>query len=306
MDEQTVVEGTTGTELIDSSFSDVVSLSDAELEAALSGEENNSEEGEQTSDESQPEQKELQVPAPAEGEEPPTEEKAEVRPDFATKTREQLLALVSQQEAFINRRSSEIGELRKEKQDLLRQLRERAEDIAESDPRTAARFDRAAEEAKRTIDQLNAEEDDLRDLHEGSKLVASRVDPDHLDEKAIRHELETVDKLSPQLIEKIIKDPLRAMRPETYIYMVRSADYKKKLLQLLPIAQGLAAKVKELETTSRTAGSKAISKIEKALKAPPAVNGKSGNSTNAGTLNETDVTRLSDAELEEALRNASD
>lgn len=309
MDNLETVEptGTTGEETADEFPSDVVQMTDEELDRALGESVEDDSEGvsEETTEEPQPEQEEeLQDPAEAaEGDEPAKPEPEQA--NLAGKSREELLAMVQQQERYIKLRSDEIGTLRKEKQELIRRLKERADEIGDEDPRRAAQLDRAVDEAAQAVRELDAEQDRLARLQHGSKMLASRVPPEQFDEQALREELLQVDKLPANFVEALVKNPLEHMEAETAVYMLRSAFYAKNLKKVLTIAKAMGEKLKEHEGNARNASKNAVSKIEKALKSPPTLNGGSGGSVSSKKTIETDPTTLSDAELEELLKEAS-
>lgn len=310
-EENTVDTGTTEDETDDESQDDVSSLSDSDLAALIEGEK-------QPDDEKAGNQ-----PQPAKKDEPnearPTEpekvtDKQADKPAFvdpnalpAQPTQEEFEKLKQRLQAqanFLDRRSQEIGELRKQNRELVARLQREAEEIQDDNPRLAVRYDRAIEDAQRREQQLASEQAQAQRERESLELVPKYVPQEEFDVEAMRLELKE-DNLPEDFISDFVKNPHAACFPETLIHLAKRAHYGKHLRAIVPIVQALKAENDQLKAQIKTKGEKVVRGIQQAAKAKPVLTAHDSAADQNGRAPSVDFSAMSDAELKAFLEQNS-
>ncbi len=210
---------------------------------------------------------------------------------------EDLKKQLASQREFLARRSNELGTLRKEKKSLIAQLRAKATEIEDEDPRRAAALDRAAEDQERITQQLEQEEAETVRIQQNLEVVPRYVKPDEWDVEAMCFEMKE-DGVAPNIIETFRANPYASAAGTELIHLGKRAFYGKHLRQLVPITKGLYDRVKELEAQLSTKGADTLRGVKRAMKSPPQLTAASSATEAPNRQPSVDPSTMSDAELE--------
>jgi len=310
-DNQTVETGTTGEQedSDDGSSESIAELSDEELLAAL-GEA--TPESDTATGNPPPEQGKTDLAPPASPAAPATDPpfvKAEELPAKPTDEEyEQIKLRLENQRKFLERRSQEVGELRKQNKNLIAQLQAKATELELDNPREAARYDRAIEEATDRDRHLAEQQSEAVRLHEAVTIVPKYVTPEEFNIEDMVLELKEDGVINPEFIERFKQNPYKTQYPETLIHLAKRAHYGKHLRTLIPLTKALYEENQKLKGKVKTKGEDVMRGIQKAVKSAPALttNGSAADtaSSNGSMSAVDDPSLLSDAELEAFLKRA--
>lgn len=209
---------------------------------------------------------------------------------------------IAKQEKFIKRRSTEIGELRKQNRELQARLEAQAKEVEIDNPREAARIDRQLEEAKRLESRLQDEQGHLDRVQEAMQVIPRYVKPEHFDVQAMKDELKEVG-----MPEEFIKefDPYTSAHPETVVFLARSAFLGKAFKQILPAAQAVFEENKRLKEQLKGKGQQVLDGVQKALRKPQPMSASTTVASVPDRNPDIDPTSMSDAELQAYLAKSS-
>jgi hypothetical protein len=212
-----------------------------------------------------------------------------------------LQAKLKQVQLYADRRSTEIGELRKQNKELLAQLQQSAEETELSNPREAAKIDRAIEAVQAKDSQLAEEEATLHRTKQAMEIVPNYVKPEEMDLAAIKQEL-LDDGLEVPLVDKFISNIYESAYPETIIHLAKRAHYAKALRQIVPIAKQLYEDNQKLTEQLKKRGGDVLKGVQKELNkvAPITTATSASNSLDRSAV--VDPSSMSDAEIEEYLK----
>lgn len=286
----------------------IADLSDEELEAAISGKSIPSDDSD-ANDLPQPEQGVVNDPAtPPSGDTPPDPKfvKPEELPKQPTPEEyEQIKNRLEEQRKFLDRRSQEIGELRKQKSDLIAQLQAKAAELEYDNPREAARYDRAIEEARQSEQRLATQQLEAQRLHEAVTIVPKYVKPEEFSIEDMILELKEDGVTNADFIERFKENPYKTQYPETLIHLAKRAHYGKHLRTLVPLMRNMHEENQRLKEQIKNKGEQVMRGIKKAVNSAPPIttNGSATANSNKAKASE-DPSLLSDAELEAYLKQA--
>lgn len=236
---------------------------------------------------------------------PPKEEKqAEPARDFAAENAK-LRAQLKQSEDFSKRRSTELGEARKEIKQLLADRIARAKDVEVDNPREAARLDREVEQLRQKDQALESEEDQVAQMREAMEILPRFLKPEEMDIAAIKQEL-LEDGLPADYVEQFAQNPIMRTRPDTLIHLTKRALYGKALRQIIPQLQAVTQERDELKAKLGKAGENVVNGIKGALKKPAPVTASSSAADSSDREPDLDPTKMSDAEIKAYLANHRD
>jgi hypothetical protein len=239
-------------------------------------------------------------PGESEGEPVPaqkvyTEEEVRALQEELVKKRDQVL----QQEQFIQRRSTELGQTRQQLEAANEQLQRFIQANEFENPAQAAQAVNQLERNQAQIDQLAYESEAIQYYHNWHKAVASRVDPKEvsLDDMA---EVLRDQNIPEDGIAKFRQNPANFMDAATTINLAEAAKWRKKTKQLAIYAKQLIDENKKLKSKPVSD----LKRIEAAARASVGVNGNSG-SMSAASKPSSDPAKWSDAELNDFLKSQS-
>lgn len=292
-----VEEGTS--DLSDDGLVEVSEATDADLEAFLQADQ------EGVAEESQDHPQEASEPAPVmeKQEQPKAEEPPQEAPQApSVEELEAVKARLAQAEKYAKQRGTEIGELRKALRESIAEKDAQARDLEMDNPREAARLDRVIDAEKVKEFRLQQEEERLARVHDAYQTVPRYVKPEEMDVEAIRAEL-LQDGLQPEWVTQFMPNMFEQALPETIIHLAKRAYYGKIIRALVPELQKRDARIAELESKSRGKGENILSGIKKAASSPPPLTTASSASQAPGRSPSVDPSKMSDAELDEYLKN---
>lgn len=293
---EAVDEGTS--ELNDDGLVEITEATDADLEAYLQADQENE------AEESPAHPEEVSEPAPAmEKQEPAKEELVADAPRPPTAEElEAVTARLAQAEKYAKQRGTEIGELRKALRESIAEKDALARELELDNPREAARLDRLIDAEKAKEFNLQKEEERINRVQDAYETVPRYVKPEEMDVEAIKTEL-LQDGLPPEWVGQFVPNMFEQALPETIIHLAKRAYYGKIIRVLVPELQKRDALIAELQSKSRGKGENILNGIKKAMSSPPPLTTASSASQIPGRSPSIDPTAMSDAELDEYLRN---
>ena len=288
-------------------------VEDADLEAFLQAEM----ESESGLNQSDPETSETETPAKEAAQTP--EKEQDLDPN-APLTRAEFNALLDRlnkqekkvdgQEILIQRRTSELGEQKKQLKQIAITLKEKFNEALENGSQAEALDIRDKQkQAEEALAQVNSEETALVRRSEAQKLVLSHVPEDQFDIEGMAECLAR-DGIPPQYIEQFKADPIGfvsdgdASPGLTLVHVAKRAQAEGMLKKLYPIARSLAEEVKRLKGSQGDV----LKKVQQVARQTPQISASGAKPTKlnrASSLDESQIANLTDAELDEFLSNAN-
>lgn len=205
------------------------------------------------------------------------------------------------QELLLKRRTSELGELRRQFQQFVEQTQKTLDEKFYESPTQALADARKIEMAQAKIKEIDAEEQSLTNAHQAQVLLAHHVGPEGLDVEAISESLAS-DGLPSDFIDHFKRNPYQSTLPETLIQLAKRASAEKKarqmeeaLNQLVPYTQKLLEERKQLPQH-------VLKNVHSALRQSPQVTASAGGTGQVGGSRSVEPALMSDAELEEFLK----
>ena len=202
---------------------------------------------------------------------------------------------LEQQELFIKRRSTEIGELRKERKELLAQIDAKIDEAV--DAKDIYKLQRQREKAEEEIGQLDAQEQETAQIQADAQAIQKVLRPEEADMEAIA-ELLVADGVPASHVETFKKNPFafKMGRADALIQLGKRSFERRVLVQVLGKYKEQKAELDKLKNK----GNKVVKGVERALRQEASVNGAAGDSSSAEGR-PSDVTQLSDDELDRFL-----
>jgi hypothetical protein len=283
---------------------------DEELEALIQSA------GEEEEQESRPVQAEEPTAAPTQEEQVKTAEgEDESQPITRAELRVLLKRLDKQekkvdgQEILIQRRTSELGEAKKQLQQLREALKEKFNEAIENNSQADALDIRDnLKKVEQNLDQIGEEEQVIERRVKTHQLVSSFVPEEEFDVEAMAKTLAR-DNIPSDYIEKFKADPIgfisqgEASPALTMIHLAKRAQAEALLEKLYPVAKALEAEVRKL----RGSQGDVLKKVQQVAKQTPQITAggaRPAKTNKSRTIDERSLSSLSDAELEEILANA--
>lgn len=297
--EQVSVEpGTTeGTE----DFVDLPEATDADIEAFLS----EGDESPKSAEKPAPEPaKETKEPEPQKAPEPAKAEPKKDDPPPSSRERK-LEAELKQARTFIDRRGTEIGELRKQ----LRAAEERLADLTSDEkwhesPRQAAEDYGKLKEVRQNLQNLDQEEQANHFELQARQIASQHLEEEEADFEAVAQML-TNEGYSPQFVAQFRQNPFRTVGPDTLVNMAKRAHREGVMRKIIPATQKLLEENIALKKQLSEAGAKTAQQIQRNLSRPAELT--ASQSTASASIDDaatTDFTQMNPEQLEEFLRRA--
>lgn len=233
-----------------------------------------------------------------EAEQPKEEE--EVKQAQSKVDPEVLREQLKQQELFIKRRNSEIGELRKQLKAAQEKLQTTLDEKFYESPTQALMQARQIEMAQQKINELDAEEQALTNQHQAQVLLAHHVGGD-IDIEAIGQSL-LADGMPQQFVEQFKANPYSAALPETLIQLAKRASAEQKVRQMEEALNQLVPYTQKLLEERKQLPQHVLKNVSSALRQAPQVTGSAGGTGLVGGNRAIDPSMMSDAELMEFLK----
>lgn len=262
-----------------------------------------------------PEEEETTTAAADEEEAP--EEDAQDEPKRETSTTEvadrqaqleaenqKLRAQMEAQRLFIERRSTEYGELRKQNQHYIAQLNEGLEDILVENPVEGHRRLLQIQKLEEQNEQIDKTNLTMVQKFQAQKVVLDHLKPDEWDLEGMSKALEA-DKIDPNYVQAFRRDPLGVARPETIIQLARRVKAESLLSRLVTHTKTLMKEKESLEKRLKSAPTDIARRIDEIGKRPPQVMSKAGKTTKARPVDARaeDISNWSNEQIEEFLQS---
>lgn len=297
------VEDSGTTQTGDDGYVALEDSSEEELDSALA--ELLSEETNSSSDDGQPAENGEPAQEKPPGEEAPQEEQkpptAEEQIEKLRADNERFQKMLSANQAWIQQRSAEIGQLRADNKDLAKKLHAVIEAKRDEDPLLAGKADRRLEELTVELEQLDAEEAKLQQIHLATEVLKKHVPAEIIDMDAARLSLEE-DGLPPQVIDEFVKNPLGTVSPDALVHLIKRANVEKHLRKFVPLFQKVVAENDALKKQLGQKGTQVLKKVQQTLKTPAPMRTQAAPTRREPSV--TDVANLSEAQLEQMLEKS--
>ena len=257
------------------------------------------------------EERESQLEAVQQQEDPKQQERTTVEPPKDAPQVEQA-ASKQDMEAFrrqleglelLNkRRTSEFGEFKKQLREFIQNKTQGLDEKFLESPTQAYAQAREVERAQEKLQATEAEEQAFTNAHQSQILLAHHVGAEGIDIEAIGEAL-AADGMPGDFIEHFKRNPYQSALPETLIQLAKRASAERRvrqmeqaLSQLVPYTQQLLQERKQLPRD-------VLKNVQSALRQSPQVTGSAGGTGQLGGNRAVDPALMSDAELEEFLKN---
>lgn len=229
-------------------------------------------------------------------EQPEVQQQQVSRQDF-----EAALKQIQGQELLLRRRTSEIGELKRQFREFIEKTQPTLDEKFYESPTQALAEARKVEMAQQKLQELDAEEQSLTNAHQAQVLLAHHVGPDGIDLEAIGESLAS-DGMPTEFISQFVRNPYQAALPETLIQLAKRANAEKKARQMEEALNQLVPYTKKLLDERQQLPHHVLRNVQSALKQAPQVTASVGGTGQTGGTRAVDPALMSDAELEEFLK----
>ena len=204
------------------------------------------------------------------------------------------------QELLLKRRTSEIGDLKQKLAQIVRANRENLDEVHLESPSEAVERQLIARDAEREIAKLDIEETKLQKQATAQKLLAQYAGPEGFDVAAMAESLRA-DGMPEDYLQGFIQSVYTAAEPETLIQLAKRAQAEKRLRELEGLASELLYYNQKLVEEASKSPTRTLEKVQQAMRGGPSVTATSGGVGGTRGVNPTDISSLSDAELEQLL-----
>ena len=239
-------------------------------------------------------------PVPTQPEAPKPDISAQAEIERLTKKNEQLASAIQKQNAYVQRRSTEIGELRKQIEFYQAKLSEGLEDKFVEDPNAAIDAKLQLRANQQALAQLNEEERELHATSDAFRMVAAHVPPEEFDVTAMAEALAR-DGIGQESVAEFAKNPFAFSDGPTLIQLAKRTYAESVARKLWKHVHELHGQMDALQKKPE----KILNGIQNATSQKP-MTAASGQSVGTGKVSagSFDVSRMSDAEIDEFLKRA--
>jgi len=206
------------------------------------------------------------------------------------------------QELLIKRRTSELGELRRQFQQFVEQTQKTLDEKFYESPTQALADARKIEMAQAKIKELDAEEQSLTNAHQAQVLLAHHVGADGLDVEAISESLAS-DGLPSDFIDHFRRNPYQSTLPETLIQLAKRANAEKKVRQMEEALNQLVPYTQKLLEERKQLPQHVLKNVHSALRQSPQVTASAGGTGQVQGGASVDPSSMTDAEIQEFLKS---
>lgn len=214
---------------------------------------------------------------------------------------------LAQQEQFLKRRNTELGQLRKEIRELRKEKEEQLEEAYDdNDTRKARKLEKDLEELDKKNKDIDTEEKIGTIKHHYAAAYHKFLQPDELDPVGMSQTAEAIG-FPKEMAQRMGHDPIGVgLDPLASVFLAKATRGNKLVMQFANYAKGLQEEVAELKKVAKSAPDKALNGISKALKSKPSIGADSGGAGTVGieSLDPSNIPNLSDEELDRLLSEA--
>lgn len=279
---------------------DIYSLSDEDLDSALQGDQQAEGEEPQTEEASEDseEQKEKTSPPEEEEQEQPREKEDSKEPSPEERIAK-LQAQLAQQETFIQRRNTELGEARRKYDDAIEIIKSKIDEAYLESPSKGIELQKQLSKLETQREEINSEAETLNAIHQRQVAVAKFVKPGEANIEEMAACLEE-DGIDAGFIQQFRANPFAHFDTAGIIQLAKRSSIRAERNKLVQIANALWEENKKLKEKP----ARLINNISRAAKTKPSINGGSGRSSSAKIETFSNPALLSQTELDEALKAA--
>lgn len=206
------------------------------------------------------------------------------------------------QELLIKRRTSEIGELKKQLKAFIQNTTQNLDEKFYESPTQALAQARQVEMAQQKLQEAEAEEQSLTNAHQAQVLLAHHVGADGLDVEAIGQSLLS-DGMPQEFVSNFVRNPYQAALPETLIQLAKRANAEKKVRQMEEALQQIVPYTQKLLEERKQLPQHVLKNVQSALRQAPQVTASAGGTGQTGANRSVDFAQMSDTELMEFLKD---
>lgn len=220
-------------------------------------------------------------------------------PAATTVTREEYEKLQRQvkgQELLLQRRTSELGNIKKQLSDLIEEKSKGLQERFQEDPARATQDMWDVREAQAKMQQLAQEEAALEHEKMSRAMFQERYKENEVTVDDLSKMLEA-DGVDPSYLQQFRANPWRSTYPGELLQLAERTKLMKQFALVASFAKGLLEENKKLKEKP----AEVVKTISRNLRQPPAMTAATGGG--GGGTPTIDPTRMSDAEIEEFLRS---
>lgn len=210
---------------------------------------------------------------------------------------EQLRAALEKQSLAWQRRSTEIGELRRALREANEKLAQGLNDDFLENPERAVDRKLQIKANEQHLQQLDQEEAGLNSRTQSMHTVANYVPEEEFDVSAMVNALQR-DGVNPQVIQQFVQDPYSQTNGVTLVQLAKRAHAEKLLTHVYQYARGLEQQIQELKSKPE----QVLKNIERTTQARPMTAANGGSAQRSRSDASVRVDQMSDAELDELIR----
>jgi len=233
--------------------------------------------------------------------EPPKEEPQVEQETISKQDFEALKRKLDGQELLIKRRTSEIGEMRRQLKQFIESTSQNLDEKFYESPTQALQQARQLEMAQQKLQEVEAEEQSLTNAHQAQVLLAHHVGGD-IDLEAIGESLLS-DGMPEEFVQQFVRNPYQAALPETLIQLAKRATAERQVRQMQDALQQLVPYTQKLLEERKQLPQHVLKNVSSALRQSPQVTGSAGGTGQLGGNRAVDPSLMSDAELAEFLKS---
>lgn len=211
-----------------------------------------------------------------------------------------------QQEKFIQRRSTEIGELRRQLKEAKAQLQSNLDERFHESPSEAMEDVDKLKTIDSHLQALDKEEAQERHVATAQSVVAKNIDLSSVDMNEVIETLVSDGINDKEFLEEFAKNPWGLSHGETLVQLFKRTQERKEgvkakevISKLLPLAKQLFEENKKLKSKPE----QILKNLSKNIKSSASINGSTGNAASKKSFADIDVTKLKDDELDELLKS---
>jgi hypothetical protein len=217
----------------------------------------------------------------------------------AARLRQQMEA----QRRFIERRSTDYGELKKYNHQRIAQLSENLEEMLLENPVEGHKRLLEIQEREKANEQADHEINLLQTRQKSQEVLSTHLKPTDWDAEGMLKALES-DGVSPAYINAFRRDPLGVAQPDTIIQLAKRAKAESLLMQVVQHYKALKKEADGYKSKLKAMPTDIARKIDEVGRRSPMVSAKTGTSKpRAGTPESTDPSTWSDEQVKAFLQS---
>jgi DNA repair exonuclease SbcCD ATPase subunit len=226
-----------------------------------------------------------------------SKEQLQARLKAAEEQAEKLREHAKNLELWSQKRSNQIGELRKALKDAITKNQEGLQDLMLENPEAAHEKLQEIGEHKKDLKELDREELQLQYRAQSYSVVQKNI-PEFEKDLPVMVQLLQADGAPAAFIQDFVRDPYTQANGETLIQLGKRAEAVRQRDELIVVTRQLAAQIEKLKQKPANM----LAGLERATRNNPSVTASNGGARPRSQGSAANLTDLSDAELEEFLK----